>query len=105
MESTLNGIAIGKRLGDEKGRDHNFKLLAMLWPKIAVAPANTPPGSPVDGRIYIVGTAGTGAFAGHNSDLAYYDAGVWQFIDPPTGLNMADSVTGVQRVWNGTVWA
>ena len=99
MIETINGITVGTRYGEERYRDPNFRLLAMLTTHTAVAPNNAPPGTPVANTLYIVGTAGSGAFAGHNNQLAYYDQGTWQFFTPQTGMKM-NALT-----WNGTAWA
>jgi len=41
---------------------------------------STPPGSPSDGDLYIVKATGSGAWAGHDGELALYLNG-WKFID------------------------
>lgn len=41
---------------------------------------NAPPGSPAEGDLYIVGTAGTGAFSGHNEQIAVYYNAAWLFL-------------------------
>lgn len=45
----------------------------------AIAKQNGPPVSPGDGDTYIVGSAGSGAWAGHNNAIAIYFGG-WNFI-------------------------
>lgn len=45
---------------------------------------DTPPGSPAEGDRYIVDTGGSGAFAGHDMDVAYYSGG-WHFFTPLPG--------------------
>jgi len=57
------------------------------------APRNSPPGSPAWGDRYIVGSAGTGAFSGHNNALAVYDKDesgtlAWRFTTPHSGLSV-----------------
>ncbi|TIU02344.1 MAG: DUF2793 domain-containing protein [Mesorhizobium sp.] len=47
---------------------------------------NAPPGSPAEGDIYVVGTAGTGAFSGHNEAVALYSNASWIFISPIEGF-------------------
>lgn len=44
-----------------------------------------PPGSPVVGDCYIVAAGATGAWAGHDEDLAFYLSTSWNFIQPATG--------------------
>lgn len=45
-----------------------------------------PPGSPVDGDCYLVGTGGTGAWSGHDGDIAFYLSSAWAFIEPLEGF-------------------
>lgn len=45
----------------------------------AIAKQNSPPGGPADGDTYIVGAAGTGAWAGHNNAIAIFFGG-WIFV-------------------------
>lgn len=47
---------------------------------------NAPPGSPAEGDIYIVGTAGSGAFSGHNEEVAIYYNGAWLFLPALAGM-------------------
>ena len=51
----------------------------------AIDMTNTPPGTPADGDCYIVGTAGTGDFAGHNREVALYMGTAWAFRTAPPG--------------------
>jgi hypothetical protein len=44
-----------------------------------------PPVSPADGDTYLVGSGATGAWAGHDGDIAYYDTNGWVFYDPSEG--------------------
>lgn len=45
---------------------------------------NDPPVDPEEGDRYLVGDSPTGAWVGHEQDLAYYSGG-WQFLDPLPG--------------------
>lgn len=47
---------------------------------------SAPPGSPVDGTSYLVAGTGTGAWAGHNGDIAYRLNTGWVFIDVQEGF-------------------
>jgi len=63
---------------------------------------NAPPGSPVagDGLYYLVGTSGSGAWAGHSNDIAYYtDAAAWAFIDAYDGARIFNKATDGELVW------
>lgn len=45
-----------------------------------------PPGGALEGDRHIVGAAATGAWAGHDGDIAQLDAGGWRFIAPAVGM-------------------
>jgi hypothetical protein len=69
---------------------------------------STPPGSPWIGSFWLVKPTGTGAWAGHNSDIAYWD-GAWQFIDPVPGMLIWGFFDGSltlphMKVWEGSSW-
>ena len=43
---------------------------------------NAPPASPVEGDLYVVGTAGSGAWSGHNENVTVYYNAAWLFFTP-----------------------
>lgn len=63
-----------------------YKLAATLNRVSALSVNTAPPGSPAIGDSYLVDTAGTGAFLGHDDDIAHYTAQGWQFEAPQIGL-------------------
>lgn len=60
------------------------RKLEALVQGVAAAIQNAPPGSPADGARYIVGDSPSGAWVGHDGEVAFYSAG-WQFVTPETG--------------------
>jgi hypothetical protein len=48
---------------------------------------SAPPGSPVDGKAYIVAGTGTGAWSGHDGDIAFYMSTGWLFINVIEGMS------------------
>jgi hypothetical protein len=64
---------------------------------------NTPPGSPNDGDVHIIGTAPTGAWAGKQNQITFYWNG-WNFITPPARMQMYISSASGYYNWNGTAW-
>ena len=64
---------------------------------------NTPPGSPVAGDCYIVGTSPTGAWTGQAKALAYYTTG-WNFITPWEGLTVWAKDANALYTYDGTNW-
>lgn len=61
------------------------KLDAFVGARIIDRDDTAPPGSPANGDMYIVATGGTGAWSGHDGDIALYLNG-WLFITPETGM-------------------
>lgn len=64
----------------------------------------TPPGSPADGDRYIVATSGTGAWSGHDGDIAYYQSSAWLFIDKLEGMAFWIEDENVLLIWNGATF-
>jgi hypothetical protein len=48
---------------------------------------SAPPGSPVDGKAYIVAGTGTGDWSGHDGDIAFYMSTGWLFINIVEGMS------------------
>ncbi len=57
------------------------RLDAFITP-VVIDIVDTPPSSPDNGDIYIVGTSATGAFTGHSNKVAQYITGSWEFYPP-----------------------
>ena len=70
----------------------------------AIAYQSAPPGGPSEGDTYLVLTAGSGAWSGHNEQVAQYRGGGWVFVTPTTGATIY-LVTAASRVqYNGSTW-
>ncbi len=82
----------------------------------AIAIQNAPPGAPADGDTYIIGTAGSGAWAGKSNKIATFLGG-WIYIPgvdsngaaiamgvAQTGLTIYLRSTGGQMTWSGAYW-
>lgn len=97
---------------------HNQALLLVQALLVgAISQTNTPPGSPVDGDLYIVGTAPTGAWAGRANKLALRYGGAWQFVPGVNsagtaiamgarheGLRVYSQALNALMVWTGSAW-
>lgn len=62
-----------------------------------------PPATPANGDCYIVGTSATGAWAGHDKELAVYRGG-WQFYAPKEGVAAKDLATGDDYEYVSGAW-
>lgn len=65
----------------------------------------TPPGSPVDGARYLVATGGTGAWSGHDGDVARYMSTAWEFHDVFEGLFAWVKNEDILIRRDGSAWA
>ncbi|HEY9664123.1 MAG TPA: DUF2793 domain-containing protein, partial [Allocoleopsis sp.] len=65
---------------------------------------NPPPGGPAVGDRYLVGTAPTGAWAGHANEVAEWDGLAWVFTVPVANDTVFISNTLSSKRFNGTAW-
>ena len=63
----------------------------------------TPPTSPSAGAAYIVAATGTGAWAGKDGKIAYFNA-VWKFITPREGLLIWVNDEDALYYFSGSAW-
>lgn len=84
--------------------DANLRKIDALLQAGATAIQNTPPASPTEGQVYIVGTAPTGAWASNANAIARYNgvASAWEFFAPAAGWMI--SVGASDYRWSGTSW-
>lgn len=68
------------------------------------APVAAPPSSPVIGTFYRVATGASGAFAGHEGELAGWTAGGWRFVAPVEGVHLTERGSGVELAYLGGAW-
>lgn len=64
---------------------------------------NTPPMSPADGDLYIIGSTPTGDWALNADDIAYYQT-TWKFISPNEGMTIWVNDEDVAYTWDGSAW-
>lgn len=62
----------------------NLRRLEVVARKVALSFEDSPPGSPADGEVHVVST-GSGAFEGHDAEIAYRVGTGWQFYDAAEG--------------------
>jgi hypothetical protein len=66
--------------------------------------SNTPPGSPVAGDQYVVGTSPTGAWAGQAKNIAGWTGSAWQFTAPAGGWHAYSVATNLQYAYVAGSW-
>ncbi len=66
-----------------------------------------PPATPADGDTYIPAATASGAWAGHENDIAIWDAtaGAWVFYTPRTGWIAYMEAEGKLAAYTGTAWS
>jgi hypothetical protein len=78
------------------------ELMLMPMGLSVEARQNAPPGSPVagDGKYYLVGTSGSGAWSGHSNEIAYYNvSSAWAFFTYYNGARIFNKTTDGELVW------
>ncbi|MCE3233772.1 MAG: uncharacterized protein K0R98_2029, partial [Rickettsiaceae bacterium] len=65
---------------------------------------NTPPGSPAEGDLYIIGGSPTGDWSGYDDEIAYYQSG-WKFIIPNEGMTIWVNDEDLHYTWDGAAWS
>ena len=64
----------------------------------------TPPGSPADGRRWIVAASPTGAWSGHANHVLAWQDGAWRAYVPQIGWLAYVLDESVLLAWSGTAW-
>ncbi len=63
----------------------------------------TPPASPLEDDVYLVGASATGDWSGREDHIAYYDQ-IWRFIVPQDRMRVLVADESVFYVYNGSAW-
>lgn len=108
MPNTTNRVKLPYILQSQSQKEvtHNSGLDlidALLQAACVSVSVNTPPGSPVAGDCYVVGTSPTGAWAGQAKAVAFYTTG-WNFIVPWEGLTVWANDTNALYTYDGSAW-
>lgn len=100
------GITLVEQSQSQKEVTVNTALVmldAMLNAGIIDKDLAAPPGSPANGALYIVASGATGAWAGKDNQIAWYNL-TWKFIVPAEGLTFWVRDEDKLYSWNGTAW-
>lgn len=91
----------------QKHVTHNeaLRLLdTLVQMRVASFGATTPPASPAAGDCHALGTGATGAWAGHDDQIATWDGTAWTFLAPLPGWCAWGITEAELRSWSGTAW-
>lgn len=64
-----------------------------------------PPGAPADGDCYLVAAGGSGAWAGHDGDIAFRLGSAWAFIEPVEGMAAWIDDENAFVIFDGAAWS
>lgn len=93
---------------NQKHVTHNAALSILdvvVNPKVESNALSAPPGSPGDGKCWIVGAGSTGAWVGKDLQIAAWQDGAWAFYAPRAGVIAYAANLGTSLQWTGTAWA
>ena len=97
----MNGAADGDLYGDAMRRFQRA-CDAFLQPIVKGYLTNTPPSSPTDGDMYIIGSSPTGSWASYSGYVAKWSAliAAWEFYSPKNGWQFQS--TSAREVYRRT---
>lgn len=91
----------------QKEVTHNEALTlidALVQTAVIDGPQSDPPVTPTPGDCWLVGTAATGAWTGHDMKLAIWTAGGWRFVGPRVGMRVARLSDGMVLRFVAGLW-
>jgi hypothetical protein len=108
MPNTTNRVKLPYILQSQSQKEvtHNSGLDlidALLQAACVSVSVNTPPGSPVAGDCYVVGTSPTGVWSAQAKAVAFYTTG-WNFITPWEGLTVWANDVNNLYTYDGSAW-
>ncbi len=86
---------------------HNEALALLdgaLHPCVEEVGLSAPSSDPQVGQRWIVGADASGAWAGHEAELAVWTAGGWRFVTPVAGMAVWVRNAGHPVLWTGAAW-
>lgn len=90
---------------DAANKDYvDSAVQGLVWQEPIINELDTPPVTPTTGDRYLVIATATGAWAGHENDIAEWDGDSWVFYTPEDGWAVWNMTTDTQKNFNGTAW-
>lgn len=68
------------------------------------AAAATPPTAPEEGQCWLIASGASGAWFGHDDEIAAWQGGNWLFFAPREGMSVFDKASAAMRRFAGS-WA
>ncbi|RWF66836.1 DUF2793 domain-containing protein [Mesorhizobium sp.] len=66
---------------------------------------NSPPGSPAEGDLYVIGASPTGAWTGKAKYATVYYNATWLFMAPIEGYRAYDQTANAKYIYDGSSWS
>lgn len=77
----------------------------LQWQDAVLDILSAPPATPVSGDRYLISASATGAWVGHEDDIAEWTGSAWVFTDPVNGMFLpVVSLPANVYQWGGTQW-
>ena len=80
------------------------RLDAIVQLAVEAVDVTAPPGAPLEGQTWAVGTGATGAWVGHDGALASYRGGGWLYLAPQEGWQAYVTAEAQVRLYDGANW-
>lgn len=103
----LGLVELTNSQGQYLNANETFAILDALVGKVVIdKDLNTPPGSPSDGHVYIVGPTPTGLWASQANKITFWsaDAAEWVFITPREGWKFEPVDEDIVYRYSGSAW-
>lgn len=100
----LPNIISGQALKHITHNEALMRLDLLVQASVESSTVTVPPATPLDGEAWIVPAGATGAWAGHDEEIAAFQAGAWTFYDPAAGWQVFDKAQGTLSIFSGTGW-
>jgi hypothetical protein len=91
----------------QKHITHNEAIQALdslVQPVVESRTLTTPPATPLEGEAWIIPAGATGAWSGHNDEIAAFQSGAWAFLDPASGWQVYDRSDSTLLVFDAGAW-
>ena len=75
------------------------------WQQPVLDILNDPPGTPTEGQRYLINTNPTGAWVGHETNIATYNGTGWDFAVPTEGWYVYDIDSNARMFFSGAAWS
>jgi hypothetical protein len=108
-----NGTNLGLLVNGSPGEEHYNKLMeqwrgfdALIQAVAIDKDLTTPPSSPNNGDVYVVGAGAIGLWTGHGNSIARYSTTIasWEFYTPKKGWQIFVQDEDLVYRFTGTVW-